>query len=171
VTAEGHETGETTRPSGTTRRPFTHLLAGVLAAGGLGWIVDTTLLWGLHRGLGVSLVVAAAVSFLAGGVVNFLVNRLVFRGTDAASNLSEVARYAVLFAANTVVVSLLVPWFSWLAEQVVSDGLALLGSKVAVTLLLLPVNALAYHRWVFEAEAPGTRHPARPGAAADQETA
>ncbi|WP_194846518.1 GtrA family protein [Mumia zhuanghuii] len=169
--AEGHETGETTRPSTTGRRPFPHLLAGVLAAGGLGWIVDTAFLWGLHRGLGVSLVVAAAVSFLAGGAVNFLVNRIVFCGTDSASDVSEVGRYAVLFAANTAVVSVLVPWFSWLAEHVVPGGLALLGGKVAVTLLLLPFNALAYHRWVFEAEAPGTRHPARPEAVADQETA
>lgn len=126
-------------------------LPGVAAAGLAGWLVDVTVLWVGHTAFGIATPVAAAAGFIASGVVNYTVNRLVFtvRGTPGGRRLR---RYGVLFAANLVVVSVAVPLLAAGFHAAV-PGLpaALIAAKVLVTALLLPVNTLVYGAWVFTA--------------------
>ncbi|MFD1824944.1 GtrA family protein [Mumia zhuanghuii] len=132
------------------RRTRLGMVAGVATAGGFGWLVDTAVLWGLGRGLGVAIPLAAVFGFATGGVVNFFMNRAVFRGGGAPTDTGEIIRYMALFGANTVAVALLVPAFAAALEHLLGDsGAALLGGKLITTLVLLPLNALAYRRWVF----------------------
>lgn len=124
-------------------------LPGVAGAGVAAWLVDVTVLWVGHTVFGLAAWSAAAVGFVASGVVNYSLNRMVFRGRRAPSG-GGLRRYAVLFAANLVVVSTAVP--------LLADGLhaaapaipaALIAAKIAVTAPLLPVNAVIYGAWVF----------------------
>jgi putative flippase GtrA len=124
------------------------MLAGVAFAGGVGWLVDTTLLWLLDTQLGVPTPLAAARGFIAAGVVNFALNRLVFRARGRARNQSF--RYVLLFLVNLVLVSTVVPLLAHLLDTViVRDGVRIIIAKLFTTAALLPVNTVAYHHWVF----------------------
>lgn len=130
------------------RRSWLGLLAGVAVAGGAGWVVDTTLLWVLDTRFGVPSAVAAAIGFLAAGVVNFFVNRVVFRGRSG--DRAQLLRYVILFLVNLAIVSTAVPLISHALTGLISqNGLRLIAAKIVTTGALLPVNAVAYHRWVF----------------------
>lgn len=132
------------------RRSSSVLLAGVAVAGGVGWLVDTALLWALDTKLGVPTPLAAALGFLAAGVVNFALNRLVFRARGRTRN--QPVRYVLLFLGNLVVVSTVVPLLAYLmAAGIVRDGVRIVVAKLLTTAALLPLNTMAYHRWVFAA--------------------
>ena len=143
----GHAPPDGTAAAGT--RPRAGQLLGVVLAGGLGWVVDVSLLWLLHEVLGVAVPPAAAVGFTASALVNFAVNRLVFGATRRAVP-GQLVRYGVLFAGNLLAVSLLVgPLARLVGPALGGGGAGLLAAKVVLTLVLLPVNATAYRRWVF----------------------
>jgi putative flippase GtrA len=132
------------------RRSWGVLLAGVAVAGGVGWLVDTTLLWLLDTQLGVPTPLAAALGFLAAGVVNFVLNRLVFRARGRTRNQS--LRYVLLFLVNLVVVATVVPLLSHLLDSTIArDGVRIVVAKLLTTAALLPFNTMAYHHWVFAA--------------------
>ncbi len=131
------------------RRPWLRLLAGVALAGGIGWVVDTALLWLLATRAGVPAAVAAAIGFTASGVCNLAVNSRVFGGRGAPTR-AQTFRFVTLFAVNLAVVSVLVPVLAdALESQLASEGVRLIVAKLLATAALLPVNALTYHRWVF----------------------
>ena len=141
-------------PTVRDQRSWLALFAGVAVAGGCGWVVDTALLWFLDTRVGVPTAIAAAIGFFAAGVVNFLLNRIVFHARGATSR-QQTTRYAALFAANLAVVSALVPLLSHLFHGTISnDSLRLIGSKLLTTAALLPLNTFAYHRWVFVPSGP-----------------
>jgi putative flippase GtrA len=132
------------RPSG-----WVFLTFGTVAAGGIGWVIDVALLWGLAVGLGVPTSIAAACGLIASGVINFLVNRVVHGGAEAHRR-RELMRYGALFGVNLILVAVSVPLIAQLLSPVLANrGLELLGAKVVVTAALLLANAYAYHRWVF----------------------
>jgi putative flippase GtrA len=129
---------------------FVRRLSGVAGAGLAGWLVDVGLLWTGHEVLGLAAPVAAALGFLSAGLVNFLLNRIVFSGATARTH-RQAMRYALLFGINLPVVSASVPL---LADAIDAAAPALPASlvvaKILVTAALLPLNTWAYGAWVFE---------------------
>ncbi len=124
-------------------------MPAVAVAGGVGWLVDAAVLWSGHELLGLPVALAAATGFVAGGVVNVALNRRTFQG--AGGRLApQTVRYLVLFLLNLALTTVLVPLLADLLEGADVPG-ALLLAKVAVTAVLLPVNAVAY-QWVFRAQ-------------------
>jgi putative flippase GtrA len=137
-------------PDTSPRASWIYRLSGVTGAGLAGWLVDVAVLWFSHDVLGVHPVVAAAAGFLAAGLTNFLLNRIVFAGQGGRTP-RQALRYALLFGANLPVVSFGVP----LVADAVHDLLPgvpapLLVGKVVVTALLVPLNAWLYGIWVFK---------------------
>lgn len=136
---------------GSRRADLRRRLPGVAGAGLAGWLVDVTVLWVAHAVFAVPSPAAAAAGFIASGIVNYTVNRLVFteRGSPGGRRLR---RYAVLFAANLVAVSVAVPLLAdGLHTAVPALPAALIAAKVVVTAALLPVNTVIYGAWVFTA--------------------
>jgi putative flippase GtrA len=137
-------------PDAPPRTSWWYRLSGVTGAGLAGWFVDVAVLWFSHDVLGVHPVVAAAAGFLAAGLTNFLLNRLVFAGQGGRTP-RQAWRYALLFGANLPVVSFAVPLVADVVHEL-APGLPapLVAGKVVVTALLLPVNAWLYGAWVFK---------------------
>lgn len=123
-------------------------LAGVVLAGGAGLVVDVVLLWVLAVEAGVPRGAAAAISFTASGVVNFALNRVVFRGQGGGIGRHS-RRFLVLFLNNLVVTTLLVPLLAHGLDDLVAPESALLLAKAVTVLALLVVNAVLYRTWVF----------------------
>jgi putative flippase GtrA len=132
------------------RSSWLYRLSGVTGAGAAGWLVDVVVLWFSHDVLGVHPVVAAAAGFLAAGLTNFLLNRIVFTGQGGRTP-RQAWRYALLFGANLPVVSFAVPLVADVVHELAPGVPApLVAGKVVVTALLLPVNAWLYGAWVFK---------------------
>lgn len=129
------------------------MLAGVMVAGGVGWAVDTTLLWLLHTRMGIPTALAAAIGFTASGIVNFSINRIVFHA-QAASGRTQVIRFGATFAVNLALVSTLVPLLAHAFPSTMSDGVRVVLAKLLTTAALLPMNVIAYRRWVFLVDEP-----------------
>ena len=127
---------------------FARQLVGTGLAGVVSWLVDTGVLWTLDAHTAVPLPVAAAAGFSCGGVTNFCLNRAVFQGTGASATRQGL-RYLALFLANLAVVSVAVPALTVALRHV--DGLPapVVLAKIALTVLLVPVNAAVYRQWVF----------------------
>lgn len=140
-------------------RRWRRQLMGVAVAGVAGWVVDFAVLWLLSARLDVPVAAGAAAGFLAAGVVNFLVNRMVFEGRTSGLSGQSV-RYVMLFVANLGVTSVAVSGLATAWGHHLEDGWALLAAKALVTLTLLPVNTLAYRHWVFAAS--GAVSPSAP---------
>jgi len=133
------------------RRSTGFALSWVALAGVIGWLCDVTVLWVLSELLHVPTALAAASGFVVAGVVNFLVNRQGFSDPDGSVG-PQAARYLVLFVANLVVVTVMVPVLAVaLGSLVAQSGARLVLAKLLVTACLLPVNAFFYQRWVFPA--------------------
>lgn len=131
---------------------FARQLIGTGLAGAISWLVDTGVLWVLDSRTGVPLSLAAAAGFTCGGMTNFCLNRAVFQGTGA-SPTQQGLRYLALFLANLAVVSVAVPALTALLQHVNGLPAPVLVAKVALTGLLVPVNAAVYRQWVFRAPA------------------
>jgi putative flippase GtrA len=145
--AESHR--PTPARSGLPLPAFVRRLSGVAGAGLTGWLVDVGLLWVGHEIAGLPAALAAAIGFLAGGLVNFLLNRIVFAGSRSRT-VAQAWRYAALFAVNLALVSLSVPVLAAVIDSVApAVPASLVAAKVTVTALLLPLNAVAYGAWVF----------------------
>lgn len=144
----GHDrTGVSSEPAGPgARHSLPGQLVRVALAGAAGWAVDTAVLTSASAA-GAPVVLASAAGLACGAVVNFLLNRMTFGGPVAAR--TAVARYAVLYLVNVVVVSAAVDAGLHLAGQSVGHAWAVVGAKVLATAVMLPVNTLAYRRWVF----------------------
>ena len=81
--------------------------------------------------------------------MNFLINRVVFHG-GREPNRGQLCRYLVLFLLNLIVVSVVVPLLAHaFTSAIAREGIRLVAAKLLTTAALLPLNALAYHRWVF----------------------
>lgn len=122
---------------------------GTAVAGGAGWATDVLLLWLLASVLGLPVAVSAALAFAASGGLNFLLNRLVYRGTSG-QNKRQILRYVSLFAANLLLTSVLVPGLlqiDWFLPN--HEDVRLVTAKVVVSALLLVGNTFAYRHWVF----------------------
>jgi putative flippase GtrA len=131
---------------------FLRRLSGVAGAGLVGWLVDVGLLWVGHEVVGLPAAFAAAIGFLAGGLANFLLNRIVF-AEGQARMYRQAWRYAALFGLNLLVVTLSVPLVAAAVAAFASGVPApLVAAKVVVTGLLLPLNAWVYGAWVFEVD-------------------
>jgi putative flippase GtrA len=129
---------------------FYRRLSGVAGAGLAGWLVDVAVLWLGHEVVGLPAAAAAAAGFLASGLVNFLLNRIVFSGGSGRTP-GQAWRYVVLFGLNLVVVTLMVPLLAdLLGSAAPAVPAPLIAAKVAVTGLLLPLNTWAYGAWVFQ---------------------
>ena len=144
---------EPARP--TEARPWRVILTGVALACGVGWVVDTGVLWALGARLGLPLPLAAATGFLTSGVVNFTLNRWVFSGRQSSRLVRQSLRYAFLFLLNLAAVTLLVPWLAGVLEQLLKPhDIALVAAKALVTAGLWPLNTAAYRYWVFPLPSP-----------------
>lgn len=105
------------------------------------------MLWGLHSGLGVPLVVATPTAFILSFGITYTTQRmLAFR--SAAKVSPSVARYTVLVAVNTIATTAIV----WSAEQL---GLGWLAGKVCAVVATTAWNYFAYRYWVFAGKSHG----------------
>lgn len=146
---------------GQRTRSRVALLLGVALAGGAGWIVDVTTLWVLAVHLRVPTPVAAGIAYLTSAVVNFLLNRRVFQA-QGGRTARQTKRYVLLVGLNVLIVAALVPLFAHLLRPALAGAnLRLLAAKIVTTAILLPFNAVVYHRWVFA----GTPAESRPDVA------
>lgn len=127
---------------------FVRQLVGTGLAGAISWLVDTGVLWTLDTHTGVPLSLAAAAGFSCGGITNFCLNRAVFQGTGASAAQQGV-RYLALFLANLAVVSVAVPALTAALRHVDGMPAPVVLAKIALTGLLVPVNAAVYRQWVF----------------------
>jgi putative flippase GtrA len=112
-----------------------------LVVGGTSVAVDAGLLYVLHGLLGMWLEPATALSFLAGLVVNFALNR---RWSFASTGRmgSQAVRYAALVAVNLLVTVVLV-------KALTALGLMYLVAKVLTTAVLSVVNYFVSQKWIF----------------------
>ncbi|MEU4622565.1 GtrA family protein [Actinoplanes sp. NPDC023801] len=112
-----------------------------LVVGGTSVVVDAGLLYVLHGLLGMRLEPATALSFLAGLVVNFALNRQwSFASTGRMG--SQAVRYAVLVVVNLLVTVLMV-------KALTTLGLMYLVAKVLTTAVLSVVNYFVSQKWIF----------------------
>lgn len=115
--------------------------ARFVAVGGASVVIDAGLLYILHGRLGMALIPATAIAFLAGFMVNFLLNRQwSFASTGALH--SQLFRYLALVLCNLVVTIALVQALTW-------AGVPYLVAKVATTACLSAVNYVISRKWIF----------------------
>jgi putative flippase GtrA len=112
-----------------------------LVVGGASVVVDAGLLYVLHGLLGLWLEPATALSFLAGLVVNFALNRQ-WSFASTGRMRSQAIRYAVLVVMNLLVTVVLV-------RALTTLGLMYLIAKVLTTAVLSVVNYFASRKWIF----------------------
>jgi putative flippase GtrA len=112
-----------------------------LVVGGLSLAVDAGLLYLLHGRLGMWLPAATAVSFLAGFVVNFTLNRQwAFSSTGSLGR--HFTRYVALVAVNLLVTVVLV-------QALTALGVPYLVAKVVTTAAVSIVNYVVSKKWIF----------------------
>lgn len=114
-----------------------------LVVGGLCFLFDVALLWFATSVLGIHLVPATAIAFLASFVVTYSMQRFVAFAADNAVAPS-VVRYAILVAANTVVTTGIV----WAANEI---GWGWLIGKILAVAVTTVTNYFVYRYWVFAA--------------------
>jgi putative flippase GtrA len=125
------------------RAAFRSSFVKFLIVGGLSLTVDAGLLYLLHGRLGMWLPPATAISFLAGFVVNFTLNRQwAFASSSDGSLRSHFLRYAALVAANLLVTVALV-------QAITSLGVLYLVAKVVTTGCISIANYFISKRWIF----------------------
>ncbi|GIE35556.1 hypothetical protein Ait01nite_086010 [Actinoplanes italicus] len=112
-----------------------------LVVGGTSVVVDAGLLWVLHGLVGMWLEPATALSFLAGLVVNFALNRQ-WSFASTGRMRSQAVRYAALVAVNLLVTVVLV-------KALTTLGVMYLIAKVFTTALLSVVNYFVSRKWIF----------------------
>lgn len=138
-------------------------LMGVGAVGVVSLVLDVAVLWVLDTQVGVPTALAAASGFTAGGVLNFALNRRVFRAADGHVG-RQGARYLTLFVINLVITTVAVPVLALAVGRLVEDdGASLLVAKLATMAVLVVSNTVFYRHWVFAtapAQEPG---PGREG--------
>ena len=140
------------------RAPRAWQVVGSAAAGASCWVIDVSLLGLLVLAFDLPVGLAAAISFIVAGIVNYLLNHLLFAGPGRTRTRSQAVRYLVLTALNVVVTAVGVPAAVQVFSSVLeSRALSLVLGKVAVAALLLVPNAVVYHRWVFAT--PGRTSP------------
>lgn len=123
------------------RRAWSHSAVRYLAVGGFCFVVDVGLLWLAHDGLGVPLVVATPVAFLASFAVTYTMQRVVAFASDSKV-VPSVARYTALVIFNTLATTGIV----WLVDQV---GWGWLAGKVLAVVATTVWNYFVYRYWVF----------------------
>ncbi|MFF5079796.1 GtrA family protein [Actinoplanes sp. NPDC000266] len=112
-----------------------------LIVGGTSVVVDAGLLWVLHGVVGMWLEPATALAFLAGFLVNFLLNRQwAFASTGRLHH--QLAKYLALVAVNLLITVLLVKFLT-------SLGLMYLIAKVLTTAALSTINYFISRKWIF----------------------
>jgi len=128
---------------------LTALVSGVAVAGAVAWCVDVGVLYVGHTYGHLPTAAAAAAGFVIGAVVNFALNRWLFRAHGAPAH-RQMGRYALLFLANLALVTVLVPLLATWYAGLIHAPARLLLAKVTVTAALLPANLWAYRAWVFK---------------------
>ena len=112
-----------------------------LIVGGLSVVVDAGLLYILHGRLGMWLPPATAISFLAGFVVNFGLNRQ-WSFSGAGSLRHQLVRYLALVAVNLLCTVAMVQLLTW-------AGVPYLVAKVFTTACLSTINYFISRKWIF----------------------
>lgn len=115
-----------------------------LVVGGLCFLFDVALLGLATSVLGIPLVIATPVAFLASFAVTYSMQRLVAFAADNKFAPS-VFRYTVLVAANTMVTTGIV----WAANEI---GWGWLVGKVLAVAVTTVTNFFVYRYWVFAPE-------------------
>ncbi len=118
-------------------------LGKFLAVGVASAVVDVGGLWLLHGLLGVWLPLAAATSFLASFAVNFGLNQRWTFQAQTTQTRSQLVRFTILVAANTLVTAVAVTVITGL-------GLPYLVAKLIVMTVLFVVNFVLLRLWVFQ---------------------
>ncbi|SNY06239.1 GtrA family protein [Paractinoplanes atraurantiacus] len=112
-----------------------------LIVGGTSVVVDAGLLWVLHGLVGMWLEPATAIAFLAGFLVNFLLNRQwAFASTGRLQH--QLAKYLALVAVNLLITVLLV-------KALTALGVMYLIAKVLTTAALSTINYFISRKWIF----------------------
>ncbi|MEU8814530.1 GtrA family protein [Actinoplanes sp. NPDC048796] len=112
-----------------------------LIVGGTSVVVDAGLLWVLHGLAGMWLEPATAIAFLAGFLVNFLLNRQwAFASTGRLRH--QLAKYLALVAVNLLITVLLV-------KALTTLGVMYLIAKVLTTAALSTINYFISRKWIF----------------------
>lgn len=114
-----------------------------LVVGGTSVVVDAGLLWVLHGVLGLWLSPATAAAFLAGFVVNFVLNRQwAFASSSNGRLRHQFAKYMALVAVNLLLTVLAV-------KALTAIGVMYLVAKVLTTAVLSTVNYFVSRKWIF----------------------
>nr|WP_297424221.1 GtrA family protein [uncultured Actinotalea sp.] len=137
-----------TAPRPVARGPRERLLALArrplvvyLAIGGLSYVVDAGLLYLLVTA-GAPLWAAASVGYWTSVVLNFALNRSVFRADSATRWHRQAVRYGVLLVVNFAATLMILQ----LGE---AAGVPVLVSKTAAVVLTAAWNFVLYRVWVF----------------------
>lgn len=134
-----------------SRAGFVTRFLGTAGAGAVGWAIDAAVLWALARVFGVPVALAAALGFSISAIANFLLNRLVHDGSKNPVS-GQAVRYSVLFGVNLILTTVTVPLVTNTLTFVPDGGgIRLMVAKALVTIVLLALNSLVYHFWVFRA--------------------
>jgi putative flippase GtrA len=112
-----------------------------LVVGAVSVTVDAGLLYILHGRLGMWLPPATALSFLAGFIVNFALNRQWSFGATGTLH-RQLVRYLALVGGNLLVTVALVQAITWL-------GVSYLIAKILTTAALSAVNYVISRKYIF----------------------
>ena len=146
-----------------SRAGFVVRFLGTAGAGAFGWLIDAAVLWVLARMFGVPVALAAALGFSVSAIANFLLNRLVHDGSKNPVS-GQAVRYSVLFGVNLILTTVTVPLVTDVLTFVPDEGgIRLMAAKALVTIVLLAMNSLVYHFWVFRASSGDVGEPIEGG--------
>lgn len=114
-----------------------------LVVGGTSVVVDSGLLWVLHGVLGLWLSPATALAFLAGFVVNFVLNRQwAFTSSSNGRLRHQFAKYLALVAVNLLITVLMV-------KVLTALGVMYLVAKIFTTAVLSTANYFISRKYIF----------------------
>lgn len=121
----------------------THSAPRFVIVGGIAVFIDVGLLRLLHGDLGVQLLTATGIAYIASGVPSFLLNRYwsFQSGVDGIAH-RQFARFFISMALNLLSTLLIVGLLSWL-------GVYYLIAKLVAIVLNAIANFFAYRHWVF----------------------
>lgn len=130
------------RPRRSWLSPSRWRALAFLLVGGISVTLDIAVLYMLHDLADIELRLAIVIGQTSGLLVNFWLNRLIFRGTFESRLNRHVFRYAVMVGLNYLATLLIVP-------AVASIDVSYIIAKLFTVSLMSLVNFQAYRRWVF----------------------
>jgi putative flippase GtrA len=120
--------------------------------GGVGFLIDVSLLAALHHGAGLDPFSSRLTSITASAFTTWRLNRMLTFGASGTSQAAEGLRYAAV-AALTVCFNYLV----YALELIVFDELPPIAAAVLATLAAMTLSYVGYSRFVFQGSSTPTK--------------